>query len=147
MTIERMNKNHIVQLAEIEKACFSSPWSAQAFTDELQKESSVFFAACENSAVLGYAGLYDILGDGFITNVAVRPECRRCGTGLLLVQVVLNYAKAHRMNFVTLEVRKSNSSAIRLYEKAGFQVVGERKNFYTRPMEDALLMTKEREQF
>ena len=82
-----------------------------------------------------------LLDEGYITNVAVFPEQRRRGIAGQLLQVFLNFAEANRLAFLTLEVRASNAPAIALYRKHGFQTVGQRRNYYQKPDEDALLMT------
>ena len=81
------------------------------------------------------------MGEVYITNVAVFPEFRRNGVGKALVECLVKQMKTEHADFVTLEVRKSNINAISLYEKCGFKKVGERKNFYEKPIEDAILMT------
>ena len=84
-----------------------------------------------------------VLDEGYITNVAVRPECRRNGIAQKLLQVFLDFAQAHKLAFLTLEVRASNYGAIALYGSRGFRSVGRRKNYYEHPKEDAIIMTKE----
>ena len=87
-----------------------------------------------------------VLDEGYITNVAVRPECRRNGIAQKLLQVFLDFAQAHKLAFLTLEVRASNYGAIALYGSRGFRGVGRRKNYYEHPREDAIIMTREFEQ-
>ena len=82
-----------------------------------------------------------LLDEGYITNVAVSPDCRRQGVGRALIAALTAAARTQRLAFVTLEVRASNAPAIALYEGAGFVRVGVRKNFYAAPTEDAVLMT------
>ena len=88
-------------------------------------------------------GVLVVLDEGYITNVAVRPECRRNGIAQKLLQVFLDFAQAHKLAFLTLEVRASNYGAIALYGSRGFRSVGRRKNYYEHPKEDAIIMTKE----
>ena len=97
----------------------------------------------DNDKVAGYAGLQAVLDEGYITNVAVRPDCRKQGVAGKLLQVFLDFAQANHLAFLTLEVRPSNTAAVALYEKHGFQEAGRRKNYYEAPQEDALLLTKE----
>ena len=97
----------------------------------------------DSGRVVGYAGLQVVLDEGYITNVAVRPECRRMGVASQLLQVFLNFAKANKLAFLTLEVRASNYDAIALYGSRGFRSVGRRKNYYEHPKEDAIIMTLE----
>ena len=84
-----------------------------------------------------------LLDEGYITNVAVRPECRRKGIAGKLLQVFLDFAQGNQLAFLTLEVRASNYDAIALYGSRGFRSVGRRKNYYEHPKEDAIIMTKE----
>ena len=92
--------------------------------------------------MLGYAGLHVVLDEGYIDNVAVRPNCRKQGIADRLLDVFCRFGQEH-LAFLTLEVRPSNSAAVALYEKHGFQDAGRRKNYYEAPQEDALLLTKE----
>ena len=139
-----MDRSHIEQIAALEKECFSSPWSEAMLTEVLfDSQASFIVAESEEGGVLGYAGLQVVLDEGYITNVAVRPECRRNGIAQKLLQVFLDFAQAHRLAFLTLEVRASNYGAIALYGSRGFRSVGRRKNYYEHPKEDAIIMTKE----
>lgn len=139
MTVVPMEERHLDTLAEIEKACFHAPWSADMLREELGK--GIFLVAEQYGAVAGYVGCQTVLDEGYITNVAVSPACRRQGIGRALVGALASHARGQGLSFVTLEVRASNAPAITLYEGAGFRRVGVRKNFYTAPAEDAVLMT------
>ena len=86
--------------------------------------------------------MQNALGDGYITNVAVTKTARKSGVATCLLEALFEYAKTHKLNFISLEVRGSNNPAISLYNKLGFENVGTRKNFYTDPREDAIIMTK-----
>ena len=139
MTVVPMEERHLDTLAEIEKACFHAPWSADMLRAELGK--GIFLVAEQDGAVAGYVGCQTVLDEGYITNVAVSPDCRRQGIGRALIAELTERAKRAGLAFVTLEARESNAPAITLYEGAGFRRVGVRKNFYTAPAEDAVLMT------
>ncbi len=141
IAIEKMTAEHIPYLAELEKQCFSTPWSENALAEELDNPHARFFVCIEDGVVCGYIGAHNIVGEVYITNVAVSPCHRGQGLGAMLVGFLKEYSKAENADFITLEVRKSNSVAIKLYDKMGFKVVGERKNFYDNPNEDAILMT------
>ncbi|MBQ8026558.1 MAG: ribosomal protein S18-alanine N-acetyltransferase [Clostridia bacterium] len=140
--IEPMEEEHIEKIAEIEEKCFSMPWSEKSLREELNNENAHFLAAILESQVIGYIGAIEICGEADITNVAVLPEYRRCGIGEKLLNFAENGAKGRGCESITLEVRASNTAAISLYQKAGYQQAGTRKNFYEKPTEDALLMTK-----
>jgi len=141
LRIEKMTSSHIGEIARLEAECFSSPWSEEGLKSELTNSFARFFVAFSGEEIAGYIGAHNVLGEVYITNVAVFKEFRRQGIALKLIENLLGTAKNENAEFVTLEVRKSNFSAISLYEKCGFQKVGERKNFYEKPIEDAILMT------
>ena len=139
-----MTADHLDEVAELERICFSTPWSRNMLAEELDNYLSAFLVALDdNDKVAGYAGLQAVLDEGYITNVAVRPDCRKQGVAGKLLQVFLDFAQANHLAFLTLEVRPSNTAAVALYEKHGFQEAGRRKNYYEAPQEDALLLTKE----
>ena len=139
-----MNADHLDELVELERICFSTPWSRNMLAEELDNACSAFLVAVDaNNKVVGYAGLQVVLDEGYIANVAVFPEYRRQGIAGQLLQVFMNFAEANRLAFLTLEVRASNQAAIALYANRGFEEVGRRKNYYEHPREDAIIMTKE----
>ena len=139
-----MTADHLDEVAELERICFSTPWSRNMLAEELENALSAFLVALDDSGrVVGYAGLQVVLDEGYITNIAVRPECRRQGVAAKLLQVFLDFAAGNRLAFLTLEVRASNYDAIALYGSRGFRSAGRRKNYYEHPREDAIIMTKE----
>ena len=142
MEILPMKEEHIKEIAEIEKQCFSVPWSENGLSAELTNETAHFLSAVSGEKVLGYIGIHEICGEAYITNVAVRPDYRRLGIGETLIDAATNGAKERECEFISLEVRISNTPAIELYKKEGYNVVGQRKNFYSNPTEDAYIMTK-----
>lgn len=134
---------HIDEIELLEKQCFSVPWSRQALISQLPDDMHFFIAAFNNSGrVLGYVGMMYVLDEGYISNVAVSPECRRLGIADKLIESLIKRANEKNLSFVTLEVRESNLPAIELYRKNGFSDVGMRKNYYNKPTENAILMTK-----
>lgn len=138
--IAKMQPEHIPTLAVIEQQCFHTPWSENALAAELEEDGSLFLVA-EGPEPLGYVGCKTVLDEGYITNVAVRPDARRHGIARRLLQELQKVAEKQGLSFITLEVRVSNVAAIALYEKAGYISVGTRKAFYHDPKEDAMLMT------
>ncbi len=142
MQIEPMDEKHISGIAKIEKLSFSVPWSEDGIRSELQNDTAHFIAAVTDSKVLGYIGAHEICGEAYITNVAVLPEYRHLGIGETLINAATEGAKTRRCDFISLEVRISNTPAIELYKKQGYNIVGERKNFYSNPTENAFIMTK-----
>ena len=137
-----MDRSHLGQIAQLERECFSSPWSEEMLAQELYNDNASYVVAQgEDGTVLGYAGLQVVLDEGYIDNVAVRPDCRRQGIASALLGAFERFAQAH-LAFLTLEVRASNTPAIALYEAHGFVREGVRKNYYTNPREDAVIMTR-----
>ncbi len=129
-------------LESLEQACFSLPWTRDQLMSQLPDDSHEFLTAeDEHGTILGYVGMMTVLDEGYISNVAVAPNCRRQGIGDLLIRTLLQRAALRELSFVTLEVREHNEPAIALYRKHGFREVGLRKNYYEAPVENALLMT------
>lgn len=144
VTIVPMTADHLDEAAELERICFSTPWSRNMLAEELENDCCAMLTALDDSGrVVGYAGVQVILDEGYITNVAVRPECRQQGVAGKLLQVFIDFAQAHRLAFLTLEVRTSNQPAIILYGRRGFRSAGRRRNYYEHPQEDAIIMTRE----
>lgn len=143
MTIVPMDRSHLKGVAELERLCFSTPWNEAMLEEELYNDTASFLVAeGPDGTVVGYAGLHVILDEGYIDNVAVRPDRRRQGIADRLLEVFCRFGAAH-LRFLTLEVRPSNTAAVALYEKHGFREAGRRRDYYDAPREDALLLTKE----
>lgn len=141
--IQPMMKEDVKFVARIEKECFSKPWSKDAILQELSNENACFSVAKKINKVCGYIGMHIILDECYITNIAVSPNFQNNHIGFALLEKAVADAKEKGCSFISLEVRKSNEKAISLYNKFGFSICGERKNFYTEPLEDALIMTKD----
>lgn len=140
--IDDVREEQLEKIEEIEKACFSMPWTIEQLRSQMKDSQHEFIAALDvEGRVLGYVGMMYVLDEGYISNVAVAPEARRQGIGRDLIKELMARAAALDLAFVTLEVRCSNAAAIALYEKQGFIPVGKRKNYYDFPREDAILMT------
>ena len=138
-----MTSEHLDQVADIERLCFSDPWSRRMLSEHLENEcAATLVAQGADGTVLGYAGLLVVLDEGYIDNIAVEEAARRHGVGDALLDVFCRFGQAH-LSFLTLEVRASNAPAIALYRKHGFQEAGRRKNYYQQPREDAIIMTRE----
>lgn len=134
-------EQHLQGAAAIEAACFSQPWSATSLELLTKDGIGVGFVCLSDGRVAAYGGMICAVDEGQITNIAVHPDFRRRGMGDALVKALLRYAKDERLDTVTLEVRASNAAAIALYRRNGFAEVGRRKAFYTKPTEDAIIMT------
>lgn len=138
-----MREDHLEQIAELEKICFSDPWSLRSISSELHNPLSVWIVAEENGFVAGYVGSQSVLGESDMMNLAVAPSFRRQGIARRLIQELVSRLNKQGSHVLILEVRASNEPAIRLYEESGFVQVGRRPNYYVHPKEDALILRKE----
>ena len=138
-----MNETHVSAVAELEKLCFSAPWSERSIASELQNEYSLWLVEERDGVAVAYVGSQSCPPEADVMNVAVAPAFRRQGIGEGLMVALMDTLRDKGMESLTLEVRASNSSAIALYDRLGFTEVGRRPNYYTDPGEDALIMRKE----
>jgi ribosomal-protein-alanine N-acetyltransferase len=143
MMIVKMNESHVRQVAELEKLCFSDPWSEKSVASELDNKLSLWLVAVEDDEVVGYIGSQTCCDETDMMNVAVHPQHRRKGIAEALVLALVDALKEAGSYCLTLEVRASNDPAKSLYEKLGFEQVGRRPNYYRNPKEDALILRKE----
>ena len=141
IAIVPMHPDHLDSLADLESLAFSTPWSYDALVEELQNPLAVFLVAedVDAESAVGYLGMHHILDEGFIANLAVHPAYRRQGIARSLLREAQEYAEAHDLARLTLEVRASNVPAIALYEGMGFTRDGIRPGFYDSPKEDAAI--------
>lgn len=143
LEIRNMNTETVEAVAELERLCFASPWSLASLTEELANPLAVFRTAEIGGKIVGYVGMHHVIDEGYITNIAVLPDYREQGIARVLMNELIGYGGRNSLRMITLEVRESNAAARRLYESLRFEVAGKRKNFYSRPVEDAVLMTRE----
>ena len=143
MIIETMTAAHVSQIAELEKLCFSDPWSEKSIETELSCRLSYWLVAMEGEQVVGYVGSQTVIDASDMMNVAVHPDFRRRGIAEALVAALEDGLRQRGSRELTLEVRDSNVPAIALYEKMGFRQVGLRKNYYRNPKEDARILRKD----
>ena len=142
MIVREMEPQDLDQVMQIEEKLFSVPWTREGFLTYLLKPGAVFLVVEEKGEILGYCGVILVLDEGDITNVAVRPDRQNEGIGGFLLASLIRLTEETGVSTLHLEVRKSNASAIRLYKRYGFTEDGFRKNYYTDPAEDALLMSR-----
>ena len=140
--VEPMREAHLSAVAEMEKECFSKPWSPGALREEMENPLAAFFVAVCGGEPVGYAGMNFVLDEGYIDNIAVSPRFRRRGVATALLRRLQVFALQSGLAFLTLEVRASNAGAIGLYERFGFRRAGLRRGFYDAPKEDGVIMTK-----
>ena len=142
MIITNMTAQHVSQVAELEKLCFSDPWSEKSVASELDNKLAWWLVATDGDRVAGYVGSQTVMGETDMMNIAVHPDYRRRGLAEALVNALVEDLKKQESHCLTLEVRASNEAAQKLYEKLGFAQVGLRKNYYRNPKEDALILRK-----
>lgn len=141
--IKEMTGAHVAQIAEIERLCFSTPWSENSIASELANPLSCWLVALEGDVVAGYVGSQTVMDMTDMMNIAVHPDYRRQGIAEKLVLALVDALKVRESRCLLLEVRASNEPARLLYQKLGFSQVGLRKNYYRNPKEDALILRKE----
>jgi ribosomal-protein-alanine N-acetyltransferase len=137
------DESHVMPIAELERLCFSDPWSENSIRYELTNPLSYWLVAVEDGRVAGYVGSQSVLDEADMMNIAVHPDFRRRGVAQSLVEGLVAGLKEKNIRCLTLEVRASNDPAISLYQKLGFAQVGRRPNYYRNPKEDALILRKE----
>lgn len=142
LTFREMCREDLAQVAEIEKACFSIPWSMQGFADSMALPDTLYLVALEDGEIAGYCGLFQSFDEADITNVAIREQSRGQGAAFAMLAELMRRGEERGITAFTLEVRVSNGAARRLYEKLGFEEVGIRPDFYEKPREAAAIMWK-----
>ncbi len=144
LIVRRAEEKDVDRIAELEIECFTTPWTRESvYQDVVENPRALYLVAEIDNIVIGYAGIWSIVDEGHITNVAVDPRFRKHHVGSAIIAVLLEVTEKAGIERHTLEVRRSNEAAIRLYEKYGFKVCGERKGYYEDTREDALIMWRE----
>ena len=141
--IRRMREEDLSEVLAIEGVSFSNPWSDNTFRGEIQNtpvSSPMVLVRRPGEEVVGYIIFWQIRDDVQVNNVAIRPDCRGLGLGEAVMRYAIARVRAAGAAFMTLEVRRSNTAAVALYKKLGFEVMDTRKNYYTRPDEAAFVM-------
>lgn len=134
---------HIDSVLKIDALSFPTPWSRESFEREVElNKFARYVVAKKDGIIIGYAGMWLILDEGHITNIAVHPEYRGIGSGNLLLEALIEICRIESITSLTLEVRKSNLIAQSLYKKYGFLEQGIRKEYYGDNKEDAVIMWK-----
>lgn len=142
--VRQMKDTDVDEVLSIEEKSFTTPWSREAFHLEVTRNNlAKYILAVRDDKVVGYAGIWMIIDEGHITNVAVDPEARGMGIGDILVKELINICKSSSIRAITLEVRSTNYVAQSLYKKYGFEEAGVRPGYYADNKEDAIIMWKE----
>lgn len=140
MEIRAMRPKDLFVVADMEKRLFSDPWSLDSFKKALEREDMAFVVLVDEDKVVGYAGMMCVLDEGQILNIAVDTDYRRRGFATEMMLAMIEFGLDNRISLFTLEVRESNIAAITLYTNCGFVPSGRRKEYYSKPKEDAILM-------
>lgn len=140
--IREMQEQDIEQVEQIEKEIFSIPWSGKSFLDACKTPENIYLVCIVDGEIAGYCGLWTVLGEGNITNMAVAQNYRQKGVGKALMQEMEKRGRQKDVSVFFLEVRESNAPARALYETMGYEQIGIRKRFYEKPVEDAVIMSK-----
>lgn len=144
VTYRLMKLADISSVQVVEAKCFPRPWSRSIFVSEISRNDNAIYVVAEaDRRIVGYAGVWIILDEGHITNIAVEPDFQRQGIGQGLMDQITKYAVERGVVTMTLEVRVSNATAQALYTKLGFVPNGIRKAYYQDDKEDALIMWRE----
>ena len=138
-----MNRDHVPQVAQLERECFHDPWSENSIASELENPLSLWLVALDGQQVAGYVGSQSVVGEADMMNIAVSSQYRRMGIAQELVQRLVAALRENDVYSLSLEVRVSNEPAKAVYSKLGFRQVGCRPNYYRNPKEDALILRKE----
>lgn len=141
--IREMTEADLDRVTEIERANFSVPWKKKDFYDFMIRDDTIFLTAAEGDEIAGYIGFYGYPDEGDITNVSVDAAYRQRGIGRALLDELSRRASDRGITKIFLEVRESNADAIRLYHSAGYEQVGLRKDYYSSPKENALIMRRD----
>ena len=141
ISVRYMTEGDIDGVLRVERESFSTPWTEKLFYDEVKNLRTVYFVAItEKDEIIGYGGMWNVVGEGQITNIAVGKDHRGMGVGSRLLESLIEWAKEKEIKIIGLEVREGNINALGLYKKYGFLEVGKRKDYYKNPTENAILM-------
>ena len=140
--IRRLAREDIPSVAEIERLCFDEPWSERSL-ELLLDEKNAGFVALIDGTVAAYGGIITVLDEGQITNIATHPDYRRLGLARQIMNAIDTFSAERNLVLLSLEVREQNFAARSLYSSCGWHEVGIRKNFYSKPRDNAVIMTKE----
>lgn len=140
LIIRHMTKDDIDAVYKVEEDCFVDPWSKDSIRKELKNDLARYLVAEINNQIVGYVGVWFVVDEGHITNVAVHSNYRGKKIGDKLVSEMVKLCKENNLVAMTLEVRTSNTIAQNLYKKYGFKMAGIRKEYYSDNKEDAIIM-------
>ncbi|MGI6176444.1 MAG: ribosomal protein S18-alanine N-acetyltransferase [Christensenellales bacterium] len=140
ITFRKLRENDLERIMDIERQSFALPWSMESMRNELKNNIARYIVAVHDGRVIGYGGMWLIIDEAYITNIAVDQNARRMHVGERLMRLLMQIALQERITRMTLEVRVSNRAAIAMYDKLGFTCFGTRKRYYSDNQEDAHIM-------
>jgi [ribosomal protein S18]-alanine N-acetyltransferase len=140
-SIRRMNAADLAEVKEIENTLFPDPWSEEFFVEEFERHDAYVLAENQTGKLAGYLCGWHVLDEFMITNIGIRKEDQRKGLGEFMLREVISQKAETGVIYFYLEVRESNLSAIQLYNKLGFGIIGKRFDYYQNPEENALVMS------
>lgn len=143
MEVKKVTKSDLKQIEELEQEIFPDPWSLKSLTDSQEKENALFICTKDEKKIVGYMIIYFAADEAEIIRVAVKKEARRKGIGQRMLLGVEDYCEKKKIRKLYLEVRESNFAALSFYLDGGFINSGLRKDYYSNPKEDAILMKRE----
>lgn len=143
LTIQSLRNDHLKDVAQLDKILFGSSWSLDSFRKEIQNKVSTNFVICNDTIIIGYAITWMIVDELQINKIAVIHDYRNLGVASWMLDFILQQAQLKKLSTAFIEVRRSNESAIHLYQKFGFKEFGVRPKYYDSPKEDALLMQRQ----
>ena len=140
--IRRFKREDVADVAEIERLCFDEPWSEKSLELLLDAKNAGFVAVIDG-CVAAYGGLLTVLDEGQITNIATHPSYRRLGLARKIMDAIDDFSAEMGLCLLSLEVREQNEAARSLYCSCGWHEAGIRRNFYSKPLDNAVIMIKE----
>lgn len=140
MVVRKMTRDDVEAVYNLSVTCFSEPWSLESIKQEITNPVASYFVAEQDGEIVGYSGLWHVLDEGEVINIAVSHTMRRQGIGKLLLKSLFEEAQTHQLSVIHLEVRESNQAAQELYAQFGFKTIALRKGYYHKPLENAVIM-------
>lgn len=135
-----MTLQDVASVYQLSADCFSEPWSLESIRQEVTNPVASYFVVEQEGEIVGYSGLWHVLDEGEVINIAVSQQKRRQGIGAMLLEKLIEKARSCQVSVIHLEVRQGNEMAINLYRRYGFKEIAIRKGYYHKPLEDAVIM-------
>lgn len=140
MLVRKMNQEDVESVYQLSCESFSEPWSLESIAKETENPVAIYKVAEEAGKIIGFGGMWQVMDEGEIINIAVQKTYQKQGIGQMILEQLIEEAKSRKIVMIHLEVRKSNETAQHLYQKLGFSSIATRKAYYHEPTEDAIIM-------